>query len=132
VNEITTRSEQTPAGAEPSLTLSQLQGLLRAAAELERAQRPIVLHAPATAPLAGDGGSIHVRIPAPPVAADTPAPVPRERNPWPIAFMTSGCTGLAAAGTAAATGSGYAVLAFLAAVAVWGTAAYQLVFNREG
>lgn len=133
MNEIITRAERTTTGeTEPTLTLSQLQGLLRAAAELERAQRPIVVHSapqPATtAQTAPAGASVYV--PMPPAAAFAPVAVDRPRNIWPLLFMVSGCTGLAAAGTAAATGNEFAILAFFACVAAWGTATYHLVFER--
>jgi hypothetical protein len=52
MNEIITRQEAAGATAEPALTVSQLTGLLKAAADYERAQRPIVLHAPAEPALA--------------------------------------------------------------------------------
>lgn len=124
MNEITTRTERTgTAEVEPKLTISQLQGLFREAAALERAQRPIILHGPETPPVRP---GIDVRIPAAPAAA-----VAEQRNIWPLVFMVSGCTGLAACTTAAATGNGIAILALFAAVAAWGTAAYQLVFVRE-
>lgn len=137
MNEIITRAEQTAtAEPEPTFTLSQLRGLLREATAYERATNPapIVVHAnpaPATAPQTAAHGGIDVRVPAAPVTAAQTAHAPSERNPWPIVFMVSGCTGLAACATAAATGNQFAILAFFAAVAAWGTATYQLVFNRE-
>lgn len=115
-----------PSETEPRLTLSQLQGLLREAAAIERAQRPIVIHTtPAPAPHPGSD----VRIPAPAAQVQTAAAVP-ERDVWPLVFMVSGCTGLGAAALTAATGNQFAILAFFAAVAVWGTAAYRIVFGR--
>lgn len=135
MNEIITRAEQTAtAEPEPTFTLSQLRGLLQDVAALERAQRPIVLStnpAPATAPQTAPAGA-SVYVPMPPAAAVVQAQQqPSERSPWPILFMVSGCTGLAACATAAATGNQFAILAFFASVALWGTSAYQLVFNRE-
>jgi|SRR5579859_1338077 len=135
--QIIPRGEQTAvAEPEPSFTLSQLRGLLREATAYERAANPapIVLHAnaaPATAPQTAAHDGIDVRVPAPPVTTAPAAHAPSERNPWPIVFMVSGCAGLAACATAAATGNQFAILAFFAAVAAWGTATYHLVFCRE-
>jgi hypothetical protein len=115
-----------PGETEPRLTLSQLQGLLREAAALERAQRPIVIHAATqTAPAPHPGADVRIPTPAAPIAT-----VDEPRNVWPLVFMVSGCTGLAASATAAATGSQYAILAVFVAVAAWGTATYHLVFER--
>jgi len=125
--EITTRAERhAPSETEPTLTLSQLQGLLREAAALERAQRPIIIHTAIEAAPAPHPG-IAVRIPAPvaPVAA-TGEP----RNIWPLVFMVSGCTGLGSGTAAIATGNQAAVVLALAALAAWGTATYHLVFGR--
>jgi hypothetical protein len=134
MNEIITRAEQTAvAEPEPTFTLSQLRGLLREATAYERAANPapIVLHsspAPATAPQTAVHDGIDVRVP---VTTAQAAHAPSERNAWPIVFMVSGCTGLAACATAAATGNQFAILALFAAVAAWGTATYHLVFLRE-
>ncbi len=136
MNEITTSAARTTtAEHEPTFTLSQLRGLLREATAYERAANPapIVLHtsaAPATALQAAVHGGID-RVPAPPVANAQAAHAPSGRNPWPIVFMVSGCSGLAACATAAATGNQFAILAFFASVAAWGTATYRLVFLRE-
>ena len=134
MNEITPRAEQTAtAEPQPTFTLDQLTQLLREASAYERAQRPIVLHtsaAPATNPQAPGHGGIDVRVPALPVTSAQTPQRPSEHSPWALLFMVSGCTGLAAAATAAATGNQFALLTFFAAVAVWGTSAYQLVFNR--
>jgi hypothetical protein len=145
--EIVTRVEQAPGAAEPMLTFSQLRALLQDAAALERAQRPVVVHtapqpatAPQTAPAGASAGGDRsksdnvtlVHVPMPPVRPYAAVAVDQPRNPWPLLFMVSGCCGLAGAGTAAATGNQYAILAFFASVALWGTATYQLVFNRKG
>jgi hypothetical protein len=113
--------------AEPRLTLSQLQGLLREAAALERAQRPIVIH-PTTQTAAAPHPGIEVRIPAPaaPVATTT---ADRERNPWPLVFIVSGCVGIGSAFVAAVTGSMTPGAVTLATFAVWGLATYRLVFG---
>jgi hypothetical protein len=112
-SEAAIRAEQTtPGDIEPrvTLTLTELRGLLREAAAYERGHGAVVLDTRAE--------------PFTTIAVDRP-------HVWPVAFMVSGCTGLAAAATAAATGNEFAILAFFAAVAVWGTATYQLVFNRK-
>lgn len=134
--EITTSVERTKAetgGVEARLTVSELRGLLREAAAYERAQRPIVVQeAPPRSTGVGHEG---VDIQIPPTAPEHEVVtvfVDRPHNIWPLLFMVSGCIGLAACAAAAATGSQYALLAFFASVAVWGTSAYQLVFNRRG
>lgn len=132
MTEIITRQGVTPgAAAEPSLTLSQMTALLQAATDYAKAQRPVVLHGPAqpaTAPQTAQHPGVDIRIPAAPAVAAQPR---RERNPWPLVFMVSGCTGLAACLVTAVTDNPFAILATLAALAVWGTATYQLVFVRE-
>jgi hypothetical protein len=112
--------------SEPTLTLSQLQSLLREAAAYERAQRPIVLHT-ATAPVAAPAPhpGIEVRIPAAPVGTTA-----ERRDIWPLVFMVSGCTGLASGTTAIATSNPAALAFAFAALAAWGTATYHLVFGR--
>jgi hypothetical protein len=114
-----------PGETEPRLTLSQLQGLLREAAALERAQRPIVVHT-ATAPAPHPGADVH--IPAAPLATTAAS---RERNPWPLVFMVSACTGIGSCLVTSVTGSLVPMAVTLAAFAVWGVATYQLVFVRE-
>lgn len=116
---------------EPSLTLTQVRALLADATAYERAQRPLVLHAPAepaTATQAALHAGVDVHVPAAPTAA-----VERrsDRNPWPLVFMVSACSGLGAVLVTAVTNSPYAILAVFVAMAVWGTATYQLVFVRE-
>jgi hypothetical protein len=114
---------------EPTLTISQLQSLLRAAAELERASRPIYLQPaaqPATAP--HPGADIRVPSPAAPNATFT---VDRPRNIFPLLFMVSGCTGLGSGTAAVATGNEGAIAVTIAAIVAWGVATYQLVFCRE-
>lgn len=127
--EITTRTDRaTIAEPEPMLTFSQLQSLLRDAAALERAQRPIVIQ-PATLHAAAHHPGIDIRIPAAPVALA--AAGRSDRSWWPIVFIVSGCTGMASAAVVSATGNPAAMAAVFASVAAWGTAAYQLVFVRE-
>jgi hypothetical protein len=131
MSEIQTRTTPAVDNLEPSLTLSQLQSLLHAAAELERAQRPIVIHsAPQPATALGHAG-VDVRVSAPPVATVTAPQAAREHNPWPLVFMVAGCVGLGAGCAAVATSSPVALVVALAALAAWGVATYQLVFNRE-
>ena len=132
--EITTATDTTPE-AEPRLTLSQLQALLREAAAYERAQRPVVLHGPHPYPAPAHQAApathpgIDVRIPGPPAAPV--AAQPGERSPWPLAFMVSACVGIGSCLVTAVTGSAVPMAVTLAAFAVWGTATYQLVFVRE-
>lgn len=119
-----------PAGAEtePSLTLSQMQSLLHAAAELERAQRPIILNGPQTAPAAHPG----IDIPAPSApAATAPTDGRDERNVWPIIFMASACTGIGSCLVTAVTDSLIPMAVTLAAFAVWGLATYHIVFKEQ-
>ncbi|HET9170580.1 MAG TPA: hypothetical protein VFN97_14160 [Actinospica sp.] len=108
-HEITTAAERSaPVGeVEVKLTVAQLRGLLHEAA------------------VRGAAEGVEVRIPYVGGRED------QRRDVWPLVFMVSGCVGLAACAAVAATGSQYALLAFFAAVAGWGTAAYQLVFNRR-
>jgi hypothetical protein len=125
-SEIIASTVHAPDAAEPMLTLSQLQSLLRAAAELERAQRPIVLHGPqpVTAPHPG----ADIRIPA---TAFTRTPAPKPRNIWPLVFMTAGAVGFSSGTAAIATGNQAAVAVACVAIAAWSTATYRLVFCRE-
>jgi hypothetical protein len=141
---ITTTAERTALGEpEPKLTISQLQkltisqlqSLLLAAAELERAQRPIVLHGPqaypttacqtATATHAG----MDVRIPGPPVALAVAKP--KERSPRALIFMTSACIGIGSCLVTSVTGSLASMGVTLAAFAVWGVATYNIVFKEQ-
>jgi hypothetical protein len=100
MTEISTRVESvgdlpnTVPGTEPRLSLSELQNLLRAAADIERARRPVVVYA-ATQTLA----AIDVRVPAPPVALDVAEHPERRRTlaEW------LGLLGLAVAGGAFTT-----------------------------
>lgn len=68
------------AETEPTLTLTQLQNLLREAAAYERAQRPVILHTapaqPATAPHTAPTGhpGIDVTVPGPTTQTPTAAP----------------------------------------------------------
>jgi hypothetical protein len=72
MTEIITGAERAqPDTAEPLLTLSQLQQLLREATAYERAKRPIILHAATEAAPAGHPG-ITVTVPTGPAAEDTP------------------------------------------------------------
>jgi hypothetical protein len=127
--EITTRAERTaPGESEPRLTLSQLQGLLREAAALERAQRPIVIQpSTTTAPAPHPGAEVRIPAPAAPIAV-TAASEPRDV--WPLVFMVSGCTGLGSGTAAIATSNQAALILAFAALAAWGTATYHLVFGR--
>ena len=122
-----------PGETEPRLTLTQLQGLLREAAALERAQRPIVLHGPEAHPAPATRAAAHsgidVRVPASPVALA--AARHSERSLWPVVFIASGITGALASLMTAVTESPYAILAVFASAAVWGTALYQLVFVQD-
>lgn len=140
-HEIITRTEQvgaklaptSTAEAEPRLTITELHSLLRAAADLERASRPIYMQ-PAAQPVPVPHPGADIRVPsrAAPAAFTTVAPQPDKRSPWGLLFMVSGCTGLGACATTAVTGSQYSLLAFFACVALWGTSAYQLVILRKG
>lgn len=117
-----------------------IDAVTRLLAQMERtalAQRVGAVHqAPASVPMyaapqAHPGIAVHVPAAGPvaPAVAMTRA-VDKPRNIWPLVFMVSGCTGVAAMATAAATGSQYAILAVFGCVAAWGTAAYRLVFER--
>jgi hypothetical protein len=126
--EITTSVERASTASgevEAKLTISELRGLLREAAAYERQEAPTRFNAPAHE-------GVDIRMPPPGETEYVTVFVDRPHNIWPLLFMVSGCIGLAACAAAAATGSQYALLAFFAAVAVWGTSAYQLVFNRRG
>lgn len=65
-------------------TLTAVTDALRAAADLARAQRPIILHSPESAPAVAPGTAAygaHIRIPPPP--ADTAATAPQGTAPMP-------------------------------------------------
>lgn len=133
---ITTTAERTALGEpEARLTVSELRSLMLAAAELERAQRPIVLHSPEThpAPACQTATATHpgidVRNPRPPVALAVATP--KERSIWPLLFMTSACIGIGSCLVAATTGALIPVAVTLAAFATWGIATYQLVFVQD-
>jgi hypothetical protein len=133
--EITTSVERASTASgevEAKLTISELRGLLREAAAYERAQRPVAVQEAPTRFNAPAHEGVDIRMPPPGETEYVTVFVDRPHNIWPLLFMVSGCIGLAACAAAAATGSQYALLAFFAAVAVWGTSAYQLVFNRRG
>jgi hypothetical protein len=107
---ITTAAESAPAlrsttptdlaGLDPR-ALAAVTDVLRAAADLARAQRPIVLHGPATyAPaVAPDTAaySVHVRIPAPPAGGRDETPREWRRAHWGDKLLWFGC-GAAASG----------------------------------
>lgn len=112
MTEIATRAE-TAAAAEPSLTVSQLRGLLQDAAALAATQRPIVLHAPAEAApapqtaLAGHPG-ITVTYPATTTEQLQPAPTRRLYTRPELVFaagVTSAVSTLAAGIASAVTAS---------------------------
>ena len=66
-------------------TLSAVTDVLRAAAELSRAQRPIILHSPDTAPAVAPGTAAygaHVRVPPPPANTAATAPQGAAAVPW--------------------------------------------------
>jgi hypothetical protein len=132
--EIITTTDTRPGEAEPRLTLSQLQALLNAAAAYERAQRPVVLHGPQTAPTLAPathpGIGVHVPGPASTVAAVSTARH-GERSVWPLVFMASAVVGIGSCLVAATTGALIPVAVTLAAFGLWGTATYQLVFVQD-
>lgn len=82
-------AERAPTATEPTLTVSQLTDLLTAAADLERAQRPVILRGPevpATATLAGNlpasvssAGHPGIHVTYPSVAAEQAQPGPARR-----------------------------------------------------
>ena len=136
--EIIHRDVTTGYTPEPTLTLSQLQSLLHAATELERARNTVTIadgkglhsmetpdHFPGAAKVIE--GTQLVRTPA----AQVTSLGRGERSWWPIVFMVSGCAGIGSAIVTAVTGNQFAILAVFAALGVWGTATYQLVFARE-
>lgn len=120
-----------PGEPEPRLTVSELTSLMRAAADLERAQRPIVLNGPQTAAAPHPG----IDIPAPPPPSAPAATVATdgrgERNPWPIVFMASACAGIGSCLVTAVTDSLIPLTVTLVAFAVWGVATYQVVFKEQ-
>lgn len=96
------------AGLDPR-TLTAITDLMRAAADLARAQRPIVLHGPDTYTPAVAAGTAaygaHVRIPAPPAGGrdETRDETPRSWRPalWGDKVLWFGC-GAAASGVVGA------------------------------
>ena len=81
-------------------TLTAVTDVLRAAADLARAQRPIILHTPDTAPAVAPGTAAygaHFRVPPPPpadTAATAPqgaAPLPRRHTLWGDKVVLFGC-----------------------------------------
>ena len=103
-------------------TLTAVTEVLRAAAELSRAQRPIVLHGPqsypppAVAPGTAAYGA-HVRVPAPPARDETPATQPR--SAWGERLMFFGC-GVALAGVVGAMVATFAGVVWVPAVSAFG------------
>jgi len=101
----------TPGETEPRLTLSQLQGLLREAAALERAQRPIVITGPATTAHTHPAPQ-HLVVDLTNVSYTTSTTatlvpfrrVPESRTLAPLAFLTCGCAFIACAFGTAVTG----------------------------
>lgn len=140
MNEITTRADALPVNfaesveSDPAITISQLTALLNAAAALERAQRPIVLHSapqPATTAQAAPAGA-DVYVPMPPAPPAVQAPQrPSEHNAWPGIFAVSMAAAITSAAAAAATGSEYAVIAAFASASAWCLSVYQIVFNHR-
>lgn len=129
MTEILPRIERAAVGEpEPRLTVTEFTALLHAAAELERAQRPIYLH-PFTQPDTAPHLGVNVAIPAAPVTVATRKHP--ERSWWPLVLIAGGCSTFCACVVTAVTNSPFAILAVFASVAVWGTALYQLVFVRE-
>ena len=127
VSDLAAAASNLPSG---HASLAEVTALLNAAAAYQRAVNPapVVLHqaaAPVTAPPISPTAhpGIDIRIPAPPAAT--------ERNPWPLVFMVSACTGIGSCLVTSVTGSLVSMAVTLAAFAVWGTATYQLVFVRE-
>lgn len=99
--------------AEPMLSVSQLAEVLRAAADLERAKRPIVLHtaaapAPAVQAAVAPHPGITVTYPTAPAAAEQHAPTRRLFTRAELVFacgVTSALSTLAAGIAAAVTAS---------------------------
>lgn len=110
------------AGLEPTLSVGQVAELLRAAADLERSRRPIVLHtapAPATRTAAAHPG-ITVTVPAAPVDLEQHAPTRRLFTRAELVFacgVTSAISTLAA-GIAAAVANSPMPLAAAAVVGI--------------
>jgi hypothetical protein len=108
-------------------TLTAVTEVLRAAAELARAQRPIVLHGPAgpaVAPGTAAYGA-HVHIPAPPAGArdETRHETPREPAPWRptlwgdrVLWFGSGAAATGVLGALVATAAGVPWVLVLSAV----------------
>ena len=155
--EITTAADRAPDDTEPRLTLSQLQGLLRDAAALERAQRPIVLagpearHYPAQVPSAeayglsvpdGYGVTAVARPGRQAVGLDLTnvvflptnvaplAPVPESRSLAPLAFLVTGTAFVASVfGTAVTGGNPILIAAALALLTGTAVAFSRIVGN---
>jgi hypothetical protein len=127
--QITTRAEWTALGEpEPRLTVGEFTALLHAAAELERAGRPIVIR-PSTETATTAHGAVDIPFPAAPVALAVAKP--KERNPWALIFMTSACTGIGSCLVTAVTDDLISLVVTLAAFAVWGVATYNIVFKEQ-
>jgi hypothetical protein len=107
-------------------TLTAVTEVLRAAAELSRAQRPIVLHGPeffpppAVMPDTAAYGA-HVRIPAPPARDETRDETPPARRScaWGERLMFFGC-GVALAGVVGAMVATFAGVVWMPAVSAFG------------
>jgi len=127
--QITTRAEWTAVGEpEPKLTVGEFTALLHAAAELERAGRPIVIR-PSTETATAAHGGVDIPVPASPVALAASAP--KERSPWALIFMASACTAIGSCLVTAVTSDLISLVVTLAAFAVWGVATYQIVFKEQ-
>jgi hypothetical protein len=130
-------------------TLSAVTEVLRAAAELARAQRPIVLHGPAPyAPAVAPGTAAygaHVRIPAPPAGGrdETRHETPRAPAPWRptlwgdrVLWFGSGTAATGVLGALVATAAGAPWVLVLSAVGalLWpiGAAAVNRAERRGG
>ena len=151
--EITTGAERAQADGteEPRLSLTELHDLLRAATALERASRPIVIHAaaePATMPSTALAAQpVPTRYAHPGIDVDTrgrgfveievPAwsePLPEVRTPLefaPLGLVVFGAGFLAALFATVLLGAGlYTVGADVVCLAVAGTAASKLLGGR--
>ena len=89
-------------------TLTAVTAVLRAAAELSRAQRPIILHNPEAAPAVAPGTAAygaHVRIPPPPTDARTTpqdtTPTPWRHTLWGDKAVLFGCGAMLSGGIGA-------------------------------
>jgi hypothetical protein len=105
-------------------TLTAVTEVLHAAAELARAQRPIVLHGPATAPAVAPGTAAygaHARIPAPPAGArdeTTRGPAPWRPTLWGdrVVWLGSGAAATGVLGALVATVAGAPWVLVLSAI----------------